>query len=118
MGASQTIPILLNLLAAIVGASGQYLYKLGGTRLGQIPLWRNWQLFSGVALFCVVMGLFVAGFKLGGRLSVVYPMYATTFLWGTALAVLVDKEPWSWLQLLGVAIVVAGVALVAVAAPR
>ena len=115
---SQTIPVLLNLLAAVVGAVGQYLYKIGGNRLGQEPFFKNWPLFTGMILFCGVMVLFVWAFKLGGRLSVVYPVYATTFLWGTLLAVWLEKEPYSVMQLAGVGVVVAGVAMVALGAPN
>lgn len=111
---SQFIPILLNLVAALFGAVGQYLYKWGGQRIGQIELWKNWQLFLGMALFCGVMVMFVLGFKAGGRLSVTYPVYATTFIWGFLLAVLVDREPWSPMQLTGIAVILAGVVLVAV----
>lgn len=115
---SQTVPILLNLLAAFIGAGGQYLYKLGASRLAEVPLYRNWQLFAGMVLFCGVMGCFVWAFKLGGRLSVVYPVYATTFVWGMALAVLVDGEPYSALQLSGIAVIVLGVAMLAAGYPR
>ncbi len=111
---SQLIPILLNLLAALFGAVGQYLYKWGGSRLGQEPIWKNWPLFLGMALFCGVMVLFVLAFKAGGRLSITYPVYATTFVWGFLLAVLADKEPWSVLQLGGILVILAGVILVAV----
>jgi drug/metabolite transporter (DMT)-like permease len=113
MEKSQTVPILLNLLAAVLGALGQYLYKLGGLRMGEIPWFRNWPLFSGMVLFCVVMVLFVVAFKLGGKLSVVYPVYATTFVWGTLLAIGLDKEPFHWIQGVGIATLLAGVALVA-----
>ena len=113
VAASQGIPIFLNLLAAVLGAAGQYLYKIGGNHLGTVPIYRNWHLFAGMLLFCVVMVLFVWAFKLGGRLSVVYPVYATTFVWGTLLAVGIDKEPFSGMQGLGVAAIVLGVSLIA-----
>src|SRR5690349_17240182 len=90
---SQAIPMLLNLVAAVIGALGQYFYKLGGTRLGTTPFFKNWPLLLGMLLFCGVMVLFVAAFKMGGRLSVVYPVYATTFVWGTLLAAWLEKEP-------------------------
>lgn len=115
---SQTVPILLNLLAAVIGATGQWLYKIGGTKLGTIPLYKNWQMFVGMALFCVVMVLFVAAFKMGGRLSVVYPVYATTFIWGFLIATGIDKEPWAMGQLAGIALIIAGVSLIALFYPR
>jgi hypothetical protein len=115
--ASQTIPIAINLAAAVLGALGQYAYKSGAAKLSAVPFFRNAPLLLGMLAFCVVMGMFVAAFKLGGRLSVVYPMYATTFLWGTMIGIVLDREPWSALQVLGGLVTVAGLSLVAWAAP-
>lgn len=116
--ASQTLPIILNLIAAVVGAVGQWLYKMGANQLGHIPLFKNWQLFVGMILFCLVMGLFIFAFKLGGRLSVVYPVYATTFVWGMLIAINIDHEPWAKTQVLGVGLVVLGVSAIALGYPK
>ena len=64
------------------------------------------------------MILFVAAFRLGGRLSVIYPVYATTFIWATVIAVFVDHEPISWAQAVGIGVIVGGVILVTTAAPQ
>jgi drug/metabolite transporter (DMT)-like permease len=116
--ASQTLPIMLNLIAAVLGAVGQWFYKIGGKQLGIIPIFKNWQLFIGMVLFCIVMVLFVYAFKLGGRLSVVYPVYATTFVWGMLIAINLDHEPWAWSQVMGVAFVVLGVSVIAFSYPK
>lgn len=115
--APQTLPIILNLIAAVIGALGQWLYKKGGLLIGQVPLYKNWHLFSGMILFCGVMVLFVVAFKLGGRMSVVYPVYATTFIWGTLIAINWDNEPWAWAQIAGIGLITAGVAVVAMFSP-
>jgi drug/metabolite transporter (DMT)-like permease len=115
--ASQALPIAINLVAAVLGALGQYAYKLGSAQLKAVSLFRNLPLLAGIAIFGVVMAMFVVSFRLGGRLSVVYPMYATTFLWGTLLGVVLDREPWSPLQLVGGFVTVAGLSLVAWGAP-
>jgi drug/metabolite transporter (DMT)-like permease len=112
------MPIICYLIAGIIGALGQYLYKLGGNLLGTIPIYKNWQLFGGAALFCLVMVLFVAGFKMGGRLGVIYPIYATTFIWGLLIAVLWDHEPWNAIQVFGIGLIVVGVSVIAIGAPR
>jgi hypothetical protein len=39
-----------------------------------------------VICYVAVMVLFVAAFKRGGELSVLYPIYASTFIWGAILA--------------------------------
>jgi len=115
---SQFVPILLNIFAAFVSAFGQYLYKIGSAKLGVEPIYKNYHIFSGIVLFTVVMVLFLTAFKLGGRLSVTYPIYASTFLWGTLIGVYFDKEPWSYGQALGVFLILVGITFVAALSPE
>jgi drug/metabolite transporter (DMT)-like permease len=98
---SQKIPILLNLLAAFFGAIGQYAYKKGGLKISEVPIWMNFPFIIGMLLFCGVMACFLIGYKLGGRISVVYPFYATTFVWGSLIGVFLDKEPFRWSLVMG-----------------
>lgn len=114
---NQTYPIILNLIAAVIGAFGQYAYKLGGLKLKQVPIYQNWELLSGIILFCGVMVLFVMAFKNGGKISVTYPIYASTFVWGTLLGVFIDKEVVSPLQVAGILLVIIGISMVAFFAP-
>lgn len=109
----QTIPILLNLLAAALGALGQYAYKIGGLQMGQVSLLKNYSLWLGVLLFCGVMVLFVMGYKLGGRMSVVYPFYATTFVWGALIGKYLEKEPMNAMMMAGIGLIVTGLILIA-----
>ena len=110
----QTLPIVLNLIAAVFGAVGQYFYKVGAARLGSAPIWKNWEIALGAILFIGVMGLFIAAFKAGGKLSVTYPVYATTFAWGLLLGAVVEKESINAGQIAGVLLILAGVALVGI----
>ncbi len=110
---SQVYPILINLFAAIIGALGQYMYKIGALRLKEVPIYMNWQLLSGVILFTSVMFLFILSFRLGGKLSVVYPMYATTFIWGAIIGIFIDNEPWNGIQTIGLLLVVLGLFIIA-----
>jgi multidrug transporter EmrE-like cation transporter len=115
---TQLVPILLNVLAAFISAFGQYLYKIGSAKLGVEPIYKNYHIFSGIVLFTVVMVLFLTAFKLGGRLSVTYPIYASTFLWGALIGVYFDKEPWSYGQAFGVFFILVGITLVAALSPE
>ncbi len=109
---SQLYPILCYLVAGVLGAIGQYFYKSGAAQLSEIPLFKNYNIFFGVIAFCGVMVLFVAGFKLGGKLSVVYPFYATTFIWGALMAHYLDKEHINSWMIAGVVLICIGVALI------
>ena len=82
------ISIVMFLAAALFGAAGQYLYKsgadaAGGTISSYIV---NPRLLAGVVCYVAVMALFVAAFKKGGSLTVLYPIYASTFIWAALIA--------------------------------
>ena len=111
---SQLYPILINLFAAFLSAWGQHCYKIASPLLGKIPLYKNINLFIGMFIFLVVTLLFFLAFRLGGRLSVTYPVYASTFVWGALIGVYINKEPLNLPQLLGILLVFLGVCLVAV----
>ena len=46
----------------------------------------NMRLIGGVGCYIAVMVLFVAAFKRGGSLTVLYPIYSSTFIWAAAIA--------------------------------
>ena len=66
-----------------------------------------------MGIFLVVTVLFFLAFKLGGRLSVTYPVYASTFVWGALIGVYIDKEPLNLAQVIGILLVFLGVCVVA-----
>ena len=79
--------ILCFVTASILGAVGQFFYKLGTdhTTHNLMSYVFNWRILAGVACYIVVMTLFVAAFKVGGQPSVLYPIYATTFIWAALI---------------------------------
>ena len=87
--------IIMFAVAAFVGALGQFFYKSGaertGASLGSYLL--NARLLGGVVCYIAVMALFVAAFKRGGALSVLYPVYATTFIWAALIGWFVYGDP-------------------------
>lgn len=108
---SQKVPILLNCLAAVLGAGGQYFYKRASSYSGSPFL--NVSLIIGVLLFCGVMALFVLAYKAGGRISIVYPFYATTFVWGTLIGIFLEKESVRAGHFVGLAFLLAGLTVIA-----
>jgi drug/metabolite transporter (DMT)-like permease len=112
MNGSQATPILLTLIAAVSGAGAQFFYKRAALKFTETPIWSNGSLFAGLLLFTLVLVLFIAAFRMGGRLFVIYPVYATTYIWVGLIGVFIDHEAWSWLQLAGVGTIIAGVALI------
>jgi multidrug transporter EmrE-like cation transporter len=98
------------LLASLLGAIGQFLYKSGAERAnGSLAsyVW-NARLIGGVVCYIAVMALFVAAFRRGGSLAVLYPIYATTFIWAAAISWFAYQEPIKPINVAGMAALIAG----------
>lgn len=110
MAQTPPVSIILFILAALLGAVGQYLYKTGADQSGQsiASYLLNWRLVSGVGCYIAVMVLFVAAFKKGGALTVLYPIYATTFIWAAIIAWKTQGVPIKGVNLLGMSLLILG----------
>ena len=101
------------LAAALLGALGQYLYKSGADQAdgGVFSYLWNIRLLGGVVCYMGVMVLFVAAFKQGGELSVLYPIYATTFVFAAILAYWAYGTPIKPINVVGMGCLIAGMFL-------
>ena len=104
------VSILFFMLAAFLGALGQYLYKSGAELAGgSVSSYLfNPRLLSGVICYIAVMVLFVAAFKKGGALTVLYPVSATTFIWAAILAFVFYGTPIKPVNIAGMSLLVVG----------
>jgi len=100
------------LLASIFGAAGQFLYKSGAEQatVGWTS-YLNLRLLGGVAAYVAVMVLFVAAFKRGGAMSVLYPIYASTFIWAALIGRFAYGEIIRPVHIAGMALLVCGMLL-------
>jgi multidrug transporter EmrE-like cation transporter len=107
------ISVVFFLAAAFLGALGQYLYKSGADQAGgtAVSYLANPRLLGGVLCYVAVMVLFVAAFKRGGALTVLYPLYATTFIWAALLALTVYGTPIKPVNVAGMGLLVTGMYL-------
>lgn len=112
-GKTSLVSIICFVVAALLGAMGQFLYKSGAAaaKEGWLSYIANYRLMGGVACYIAVMVLFVAAFKQGGSVAVLYPIYASTFIWATLIAWKVEDTPISATNVLGMALLVAGMFL-------
>jgi multidrug transporter EmrE-like cation transporter len=107
------ISVVFFAIAAMLGALGQYLYKTGAEQAGGsvMSYLGNIRLLGGVVCYIAVMSLFVAAFKKGGSLTVLYPIYASTFIWAALLAMLVFGTPIKPINIGGMVLLIAGMYL-------
>lgn len=101
------------LVASFLGAAGQFLYKSGAERASGslVSYLANVRILGGVACYVGVMGLFVAALKRGGSLTVLYPVYATTFIWAALIARLAYGSLIRPIHVAGMALILGGMVL-------
>ena len=111
--ATPIVSIVYFLIASFLGALGQYLYKSGAENAtgGLSSYLYNGRLLAGVACYIGVMILFVAAFKKGGSLTVLYPIYATTFIWAALIALMVFGTPIKLTNVAGMGLLIVGMYL-------
>jgi multidrug transporter EmrE-like cation transporter len=106
------VSILLFIIAAVLGAAGQFFYKTGASRTtGSLLSYLNGWLLGGVVCYIAVMVLFVAAFKKGGALSVLYPIYASSFIWAAIISFFAYGTPIKPANIGGMVLLVAGMYL-------
>lgn len=107
------LSIIYFVIAAFLGALGQYLYKTGadGATGGIASYLLNVKLLSGVLCYLAVMILFVAAFKKGGSMTVLYPIYASTFIWGALFAMMAFGTPIKPINIGGMLLLIGGMYL-------
>ncbi len=107
------ISIILFFIAGLIGAIGQYLYKSGADKAGGtiMSYLANPRLITGVFCYIGVMVLFIAAFKKGGSLSVLYPIYATTFIWAAVISMMVYGTPIKPINVAGMLLLLGGMYL-------
>jgi multidrug transporter EmrE-like cation transporter len=108
--------IVYFLAASLLGALGQFFYKSGADAAsGSVAgyLW-NGRLAAGVACYVAVMVLFVAAFRHGGELSVLYPLYATTFIWGALISWMAYDTPIKPVNAAGMLLLIGGMYLMGI----
>jgi multidrug transporter EmrE-like cation transporter len=113
MPKTSLVAIACMLVASVFGAVGQYFYKTGADH-SDAGLWRMmlspW-ILSGVACYIAVMFLFTQAFKAGGSVTVLYPIYATTFIWAALIAQFVYGQPIRLVHILGMIFLIGGMYL-------
>lgn len=109
---TQTIPILIILVAAFIGACAQYFFKVGSLKIVEVPIYKNWFFLAGLVSFFWVLVLMTLSFRYGGMMMVVYPAYGTTYIWALLISHFIDKEPVNFVQISGIACIILGIGLI------
>jgi multidrug transporter EmrE-like cation transporter len=97
----------------VLGAAAQVLMKAGANNLahpGLIGMITNLPLMAGYCLYGLSTVLLVLALR-DGELSLLYPVIALTYVWVTVLSFILFRETITVFKLMGISIIVAGVAV-------
>ncbi|HXM45395.1 MAG TPA: EamA family transporter [Bryobacteraceae bacterium] len=106
-------PVGLVFCCTILGAAAQILMKTGANHMtnpGLLGMATNLPLMCGYCLYGLSTLLLVLALK-DGELSLLYPVIALTYVWVTVLSFLIfhdELNPW---KLLGIVLIISGVAV-------
>jgi multidrug transporter EmrE-like cation transporter len=105
--------MVLVFCCTILGAAAQVLMKIGTGHLSQPGLMgylTSLPLLGGYCLYGLNTVLMIFALR-DGELSILYPIIALTYVWVTILSVMLFHETLNFFKLLGIAVVVIGVAV-------
>jgi uncharacterized membrane protein len=99
------------LIASILGAIAPFLFEHGSKQLqGRIvDFVMNPWIITGMATYLTVMVFFTYAFRIGGTVRVLYPIYATTFIWAAVIAWLRHGNPVEPIHAGGMVLLLAGI---------
>ena len=104
--------IVLVLFASFLGSFGAVFLKMGADRLGGLAkLFTNYWLATGIVLYLVSSVFYMMGLA-QGELTILYPMVSIGYVWALLWARLFFKEQFTVAKVGGLAMIVAGVALI------
>ena len=105
--------IVCFVIASLLGAVGQFLYKSGADKATDTVAGYllNGRILAGVVSYIAVMVLFVAAFRRGGAITVLYPISASTFVWAALIALVAYGIPIKPINVAGMALLILGMYL-------
>lgn len=105
--------IVLVLISSFIGSFGAVFLKLGAEymRPGIKGVISNYRLGFGIALYLLSSVFFVMGVA-QGELTILYPMISLGYIWTLLWAYLFFKEPFGKSKVIGLALIIVGVAFI------
>ncbi len=108
------VGIILVLISTLLGAFGQYFFKLGAESAKSsniLDLMLNKSTIIGVVLYGVATVLYVAALK-NEDLTTLAPLIALSYLWATILGVVLLNEVVSLWKWIGILLIVLGALII------
>ena len=101
-------------IAAALGAIGQLMLRLSADKfqLTMTGLLMNWPLYVFVATYGIAVLINIWAYKAGGKVAVIYPVIALSYVFASLLAWKYVGEPLTGWTLTGTLIIIIGVGVI------
>jgi drug/metabolite transporter (DMT)-like permease len=90
---------------------------LGANRLTWSSWYTNWFIPVGIILYIIAGVLLIIALR-AGEVSVLYPVFATSFIWVLILSKVIFGEPFTSQKWIGVGIIIFGITLISIGSHR
>jgi hypothetical protein len=99
------------LVAALLGAIAPFFFEYGSKQWQgrAVDFVLNPWILAGMVTYLAVMVFFTYAFRLGGTVKVLYPIYATTFIWAALIALFHQGAPIEAIHVGGMVLLIAGI---------
>jgi len=101
------------LAATLLTSTAQLFYKFGAEKLSFdiLSLITNLELIAGMVLYAIGGILLILSFR-GGEVSVLYPIFATSYIWVSLLSIYFLNEIMNFFKWMGIFVIIAGIVLI------
>ena len=99
--------------STLLTSTAQLFWKFGSNKLefNLLSAITNIELITGIVLYAIAGTLLILSFR-GGEVSVLYPIFATSYIWVSFLSIYFLGEIMNLFKWLGVFAIVAGIVLI------
>lgn len=101
------------LFSTLLTSTAQLFYKFGAAKLSFdiLSLITNYELIAGMVLYAIGGILLILSFR-GGEVSVLYPLFATSYIWVSFLSIYFLGEIMNIFKWSGIFTIIAGIVLI------
>jgi len=101
------------LFSTLLTSTAQLFYKFASDKLSFdiLSLITNYELIIGMMLYAIGGILLILSFR-GGEVSVLYPLFATSYIWVSFLSIYFLGEIMNLYKWIGIAAIVSGIVLI------
>lgn len=104
--------VLMIIFSTFLNTIAQSLYKYGANKLSfdLIAIVMNYPIILGICVYAISASIMILAFR-GGDLSLLYPLFATGYIWVTLASSYIFNEELNLYKIAGILVIIIGVSV-------